>query len=329
MEPEALLCEGTWSSFDPEMSVGGTESEALPHLYDAHGLADYEQDQGLNIGMLPMLWSDDSNSQSNSIFGTSSSTSYPFPLANYGGYNASDHNVVFATSVSSIPMDLSIGEGQMKTNPSCFPFGPYHHFSQPFCITDEVGDSFGKPVSHCLLSSDDNSKASKKRASTSDPEVIKKKARAFGLVPKKVKNAQRKKMMKNVSTCNEEEGNSQSSSCTSSEEDSNSSNSKEAANLNTKAKARAGRGSATDPQSIYARKRRERINERLRILQNLVPNGTKVDISTMLEEAVQYVKFLQLQIKLLSSDDMWMYAPIAYNGMNIGFDLQVSPSLTK
>ncbi|KAG6789717.1 hypothetical protein POTOM_005841 [Populus tomentosa] len=67
-------------------------------------------------------------------------------------------------------------------------------------------------------------------------------------------------------------------------------------------------------------KRRERINERLRILQNLVPNGTKVDISTMLEEAVQYVKFLQLQIKLLSSEDLWMYAPIAYNGMDIDLD---------
>ncbi|CAN4107797.1 unnamed protein product [Withania somnifera] len=88
-------------------------------------------------------------------------------------------------------------------------------------------------------------------------------------------------------------------------------------------KSRANRGSATDPQSLYARKRRERINERLRILQSLVPNGTKVDISTMLEEAVQYVKFLQLQIKLLSSDDLWMYAPIAYNGMDIGLDLKI------
>ncbi|XP_047983604.1 transcription factor bHLH139-like [Salvia hispanica] len=84
------------------------------------------------------------------------------------------------------------------------------------------------------------------------------------------------------------------------------------------AKNRASKSPATDPQSLYARKRRERINERLRILQNLVPNGTKVDISTMLEEAVQYVKFLQLQIKLLSSDEMWMYAPIAYNGMDMG-----------
>ncbi|KAL1534512.1 transcription factor bHLH84-like [Salvia divinorum] len=91
---------------------------------------------------------------------------------------------------------------------------------------------------------------------------------------------------------------------------------------NPNGKTRASRGSATDPQSLYARKRRERINERLRILQTLVPNGTKVDISTMLEEAVEYVKFLQLQIKLLSSDDQWMYAPIAYNGMDIGLNLR-------
>ncbi|MED6121546.1 hypothetical protein PIB30_031202 [Stylosanthes scabra] len=90
---------------------------------------------------------------------------------------------------------------------------------------------------------------------------------------------------------------------------------------NNNSKIRTTRGTATDPQSLYARKRRERINERLRILQNLVPNGTKVDISTMLEEAVNYVKFLQLQIKLLSSDDLWMYAPLAYNGLDIGLKL--------
>ncbi|CAN6322494.1 unnamed protein product [Urochloa humidicola] len=91
------------------------------------------------------------------------------------------------------------------------------------------------------------------------------------------------------------------------------------------AKARAAKGSATDPQSLYARRRRERINERLKILQRLVPNGTKVDISTMLEEAVHYVRFLQQQIKMLSSDEMWMYAPIAYNGMSLGIDLRISP----
>ncbi|KMZ59155.1 Transcription factor bHLH85 [Zostera marina] len=98
----------------------------------------------------------------------------------------------------------------------------------------------------------------------------------------------------------------------------------------SKSKNKVGPGSVlADPQSIYAKKRRERINERLKILQNLVPNGTKVDISTMLEEAVEYVKFLKLQIKVLSSDDMWMYAPIAYNGMDSGLDLKRSPQQQK
>nr|KYP70412.1 Transcription factor bHLH85 [Cajanus cajan] len=90
---------------------------------------------------------------------------------------------------------------------------------------------------------------------------------------------------------------------------------------NASALSLKGKTKATDPQSLNARKRRERINERLRILQNLVPNGTKVDISSMLEEAVHYVKFLQLQIKLLSSDDLWMYAQIAYNGLDIVLNL--------
>ncbi|XP_057533052.1 transcription factor RSL3-like [Amaranthus tricolor] len=94
-----------------------------------------------------------------------------------------------------------------------------------------------------------------------------------------------------------------------------------------KGKKRASRGAATDPQSLYARRRREKINERLRILQNLIPNGTKVDISTMLEEASHYVKFLQLQIQLLSSDELWMYAPIAYNGVDITHYKRISPFL--
>nr|GMD93861.1 transcription factor bHLH85-like [Ipomoea batatas] len=125
--------------------------------------------------------------------------------------------------------------------------------------------------------------------------------------------------------------NTQSSSCSSIDDESNASQellNGGMENSESKGKSRASRGAATDPQSLYARRRREKINERLRILQNLVPNGTKVDISTMLEEAVHYVKFLQLQIKLLSSDDMWMYAPIAYNGMDIGhYQKMLQPTL--
>ncbi|XP_002988098.2 transcription factor PIF4 [Selaginella moellendorffii] len=75
--------------------------------------------------------------------------------------------------------------------------------------------------------------------------------------------------------------------------------------LNTNFKPRARQGSANDPQSIAARHRRERISDRLKILQELVPNSTKVDLVTMLEKAINYVKFLQLQVKVLTSDDYW------------------------
>ncbi|KAK1619218.1 hypothetical protein QYE76_024735 [Lolium multiflorum] len=51
--------------------------------------------------------------------------------------------------------------------------------------------------------------------------------------------------------------------------------------------------------------RREKISERLRTLQELVPNGTKVDMVTMLEKAITYVKFLQLQVKVLATDEFW------------------------
>ncbi|KAI4316627.1 hypothetical protein L6164_024591 [Bauhinia variegata] len=172
-------------------------------------------------------------------------------------------------------------------------------------------------------------------------ENQKKKPRISREVQRCQKNTRPKKNQKLTENGNEEEetnagSDGQSSSSYSSEDvdaisqensGGTSSTSKSPMALNVNGKTRASRGSATDPQSLYARKRRERINERLRILQNLVPNGSKVDMSTMLEEAVHYVKFLQLQIKLLSSDDLWMYAPIAYNGIDIGLDLnrKISP----
>ncbi|KDP37364.1 hypothetical protein JCGZ_06818 [Jatropha curcas] len=66
-------------------------------------------------------------------------------------------------------------------------------------------------------------------------------------------------------------------------------------------KIRAKRGCATHPRSIAERVRRTRISERMRKLQELVPNMEKqTNTADMLDLAVEYIKDLQKQYKTLS-----------------------------
>ncbi len=56
-------------------------------------------------------------------------------------------------------------------------------------------------------------------------------------------------------------------------------------------------GTATDPQSIAARTRREKFSDRIRILQTLVPNGERLDTVSTLGQTLEYVRFLQHQVR--------------------------------
>ncbi|CAN4089291.1 unnamed protein product [Withania somnifera] len=64
---------------------------------------------------------------------------------------------------------------------------------------------------------------------------------------------------------------------------------------------RARRGQATDSHSLAERVRREKISERMKILQSLVPGCEKVTgKALMLDEIINYVQSLQNQVEFLS-----------------------------
>lgn len=66
-------------------------------------------------------------------------------------------------------------------------------------------------------------------------------------------------------------------------------------------KIRAKRGFATHPRSIAERERRIRISARIKKLQDLFPNADKqTSTADMLDEAVEYIKELRKQLKILT-----------------------------
>uniref|UniRef100_A0ACD6A9V4 Uncharacterized protein n=1 Tax=Avena sativa TaxID=4498 RepID=A0ACD6A9V4_AVESA len=67
---------------------------------------------------------------------------------------------------------------------------------------------------------------------------------------------------------------------------------------------RGGSGSkrtrAAEVHNLSEKRRRSRINEKMKALQSLIPNSNKTDKASMLDEAIEYLKQLQLQVQMLS-----------------------------
>ncbi|KAG6467952.1 hypothetical protein ZIOFF_072517 [Zingiber officinale] len=76
---------------------------------------------------------------------------------------------------------------------------------------------------------------------------------------------------------------------------------------------RTKRGRAAEVHNLSERRRRNRINEKMRALQELIPNCNKVDKASMLEEAIEYLKTLQMQVQIMSMGSrLYMPPPMMF-----------------
>uniref|UniRef100_A0A2P2J608 Transcription factor SPATULA-like isoform X1 n=1 Tax=Rhizophora mucronata TaxID=61149 RepID=A0A2P2J608_RHIMU len=60
------------------------------------------------------------------------------------------------------------------------------------------------------------------------------------------------------------------------------------------------RSRTAEVHNLSEKRRRSRINEKMKALQNLIPNSNKTDKASMLDDAIEYLKQLQLQVQMLT-----------------------------
>nr|ADG56590.1 ALCATRAZ/SPATULA-like protein [Prunus persica] len=74
------------------------------------------------------------------------------------------------------------------------------------------------------------------------------------------------------------------------------------------------RSRAAEVHNMSEKRRRSRINEKMKALQNLIPNSNKTDKASMLDEAIEYLKQLQLQVQMLSMRNGMSLHPMCLPG---------------
>ncbi|XP_050266845.1 transcription factor PHYTOCHROME INTERACTING FACTOR-LIKE 13-like isoform X1 [Quercus robur] len=75
------------------------------------------------------------------------------------------------------------------------------------------------------------------------------------------------------------------------------------------------RSRAAEVHNMSEKRRRSRINEKMKALQNLIPNSNKTDKASMLDEAIEYLKQLQLQVQMLSMRNGLSLHPMCLPGL--------------
>ncbi|XP_073140052.1 transcription factor PIF1-like [Henckelia pumila] len=89
---------------------------------------------------------------------------------------------------------------------------------------------------------------------------------------------------------------------------------------------------AAEVHNLSERRRRDRINEKMKTLQELIPRCNKSDKASMLDEAIEYLKSLQLQVQMMSMGcgmvpmmypGMQQYMPVMGMGMGMGMGMDM------
>ncbi|KAH7442156.1 hypothetical protein KP509_03G073600 [Ceratopteris richardii] len=70
--------------------------------------------------------------------------------------------------------------------------------------------------------------------------------------------------------------------------------------VNSQTKASSKRTRANEVHNLSERRRRNRINDKMNALRELIPNASKTNKAALLDEAIKYLKNLQLQLQVMS-----------------------------
>ncbi|XP_047319044.1 transcription factor bHLH61-like [Impatiens glandulifera] len=73
-----------------------------------------------------------------------------------------------------------------------------------------------------------------------------------------------------------------------------------AVRISSSSSSSSKRSRAAEVHNLSEKRRRSKINEKMKALQKLIPNSNKTDKASMLDEAIEYLKQLQLQVQMLT-----------------------------
>ncbi|RDX80585.1 Transcription factor PIF1 [Mucuna pruriens] len=98
------------------------------------------------------------------------------------------------------------------------------------------------------------------------------------------------------------------------------------------------RSRAAEVHNLSERRRRDRINEKMKALQELIPRCNKSDKASMLDEAIEYLKSLQLQVQMMSMGcgmvpmmfpGIQQYMPPMGMGMGMGMGMEMGMGMNR